>query len=181
MDYTPIVLKNKGVPASFAKTEKVGVRDEDWVRKTDEEGNPEIEVLHVKFTNNAISEIEQHFGTLEKWQERLEQQPVSTLRQTLAYVLRRPVHQVGEAMLDGEVVNYSNIIGVAWSIANGVDPIVASRMLKESLGLAEEQKKVLNEELMKNIDSLGDSGSNSGAKRATRSKSSGNSAQPKQA
>ena len=174
MDYTPIILKNKGVPASFAKTKKVGVRDEEWARETDEEGNPELENLYVKFTNNAISEIEEFYGSLEKWQNKLEEMPVSTVRQTLSIVLRRPVHQVGEAMLEGEVVNYSNIIGVAWSIANGVDPTVASRMLKESLGLAAEQKKLLNEALNQNLDSLGDNGSNSGPKRTGRSKSSGN-------
>lgn len=173
MDYTPIVLKNKGVPANFAKTKKVGVKDDDWTRETDEEGNPQIEVLHVRFTNNAIAEIEDHFGTLEKWQEALEQQPFKTIRQTLAFVLKRPATQVGEAMLDGDIVMYSNVIGVAWSIANGVDPIAASRMLKESLGLAEEQKKALNEALTQNLDSLGDSGSNSGAKPTGRSKSSG--------
>ena len=80
-------------------------------------------------------------------------------------------------MLDGEVVMYSNVIGTAWSIANGVDPTTASLMLQQSVGLAKEQKQALNEELNKSLENLnsspGPSGTDSGPKRASRSKSSG--------
>lgn len=173
MDYTPVVLKNKGVPCEFAKTQKTEIS---WQRITDEEGEPQKETLFVKFTNNSISDIELHFNGLEAWQEQLEKFPITTIRQTLAFVLRRDVFDVGEAMLDGEVVMYSNVIGTAWSIANGVDPITASQLLKQSVGLANEQKQALNEELnktMKASSSLGTSGTDSGPKRANRSKTSG--------
>lgn len=174
MDYTPVILKNKGVPCEFIKLNKVG---DTWERVTDEEGEPEKQIFFVKFTNNSISDIELHYGGLEAWQEQLEKYPITTVRQTLAYALKRDVLEVGEAMLDGEVVMYSNVIGTAWSIANGVDPTVASLMLQQSVGLASEQKRLLNEQLSKTLDqtsSLGTSGSGSGPKRASRSKSSGN-------
>lgn len=174
MDYSPIILKNRGIPCKFAKTVKSG---DYWERVLDEEGNVETETLNIKFNNNSISDIEMHFGGLESWQDSLEKFPITTLRQTIAYVLRRSPEEVGEAMLDGEVVMYSNIIGTAWSIANGVDPITASKMLQQSVGLAEEAKKALNEQLTKAMEQLqptGTSGSDSGPKRATRSKNSGN-------
>ena len=174
MDYSPIILKNKGIPCEFAKVVKTG---EIWERVLDDNGEVEKEILYVKFTNNSISDIELHFGGLDAWQEQLEKFPITTVRQTLAFALRKQVQETGEAMLDGEVVMYSNIIGTAWSIANGVDPTVASRLLKESLGLANEQKQLLNEQLTKTLDqsvSLGDNGSDSGRKRAARSKNSGN-------
>lgn len=173
MDYTPIVLKNKGIPTEFAKTQK---SESGWGRVVDEDGEPEKEIVFVKFTNNSISDIELHFGGLETWQEQLEKFPITTIRQTLAFVLKRDIHDVGEAMLDGEVVMYSNVIGTAWSIANGVDPTTASRLLKQSVGLANEQKQSLNEQLnkaMQENSSLGTSGSDSGPKRASRSKTSG--------
>lgn len=176
MDYSPIVLKNKGIPITLAKVNKTEGLDE-FAREYDEAGEPITETLNIRFTNNVISEIEEFYGSLESWQERLEKQPVSTLRQTIAFALRRHVSAVGEAMLEGENMQYSNIIGIAWAIANGVDPIVASRMLKQSAALAEEQKRILKEALQQEQDkavaSLGDSGSQPGPKRAARSKSSG--------
>lgn len=175
MDYSPIILKNKGVPCEFAKTQRSG---DTWERVFSEDGEIEKVVYHVRFTNNIISDVEIHFGGLEAWQEKLEKFPTTTIRQTLSFALKKDVTEVGEAMLDGEVVMYSNIVGTAWSIANGVDPTIASRMLQQSVGLASEQKQALNEELSKSLQkidsSLGLSGTDSGPKRASRSKNSGN-------
>jgi hypothetical protein len=177
MDYSPVILKNKGVPCEFAKTQKVG---DSWQRIINDDGEVEKIIHHVRFTNNSISDIELHFGGLEEWQQKLEKFPITTVRQTLAFALKREVLDIGEAMLDGEVVMYSNVIGTSWSIANGVDPQIASLMLRQNVGLANEQKKVLNDELQKSLElteqhsSLGQNGSVSGPKRASRSKSSGN-------
>lgn len=175
MDYSPVILKNKGVPCEFVKTQKSG---DAWERVYKDDGDIEKVVYHIKFTNNTISDIELHFGGLEAWQQNLEKLPITTVRQTLAFVLRKDVIEIGEAMLDGEVVMYSNIIGTAWSIANGVDPTIASRMLLQSVGLANEQKQNLNEELAKSLGttdtSPGQNGTDSGPKRASRSKNSGN-------
>ena len=175
MDYTPTILKNKSVSIRFYKVKKVQPENV-WVREMTEDGEDIIESTFVRFTNNSIADIEDHFGGLEAWQEKLEKLPVNTIRQTLAFALKKDVEEIGEAMLDGEVVNYSNIIGAAWAIANGVDPTVASRMLANSAQLAEEQRRLLNEALDKkeDSDSLGHSGTDSGPKRASRSKSSGN-------
>lgn len=175
MDLTPTVLKNKGIPCTFAKTKKFGQDERDWEKVIGEDGEIVTETINIRFTNNSISDIEEHFGSLEKWQETLEQKPYNTIRQTFSYVLRRNLYDVGEAMLEGELVTYSNVIGVSWSIANGVDPITASRMLSQTLALAEENKKRLAENMAQAMDlDIGISGSDSGPKRASRSKNSGN-------
>lgn len=176
MDYSPIVLKNKGIPCQLAKVKKIdGV--EDWERELTEDGEPLVEQVNIRFTNNIIAEIEMHWGSLEAWQEKLESMPVSALRQTLAFCLKRHPVEIGEAMLDGEILTYSNIVGTAWAISNGVDPTVASTMLKQSNALAVEQRKILNtamqEQQKKTEAFLGSSGSRPGPKRAARSKSSG--------
>lgn len=173
MDYTPTILKNKGIPTNFNKVTKTG---EKWERVLNESGELENEVLYVRFTNNAICDIELHFGSLEEWQEALEKNPVTTVRHTLALCIGRQITEVGEMMQDGEVVMYSNVIGTAWSIANGVDPTIASQLLKQSDGLASEQKLLLNQAIenqMKEANSPGPSGTDSGPKRASRSKNSG--------
>ena len=176
MDYTPIVLKNKGVPAEFFVIKKMS--DFEYVREYDESEEPIRETLNVRFTNNIISDIEDHWGDLEAWQNSLEKKPHTTLRQTLSFALRKPIEAIGEAMIDGETIRYSNAIGVAWALANGVDPIAASTMLKQSNALAEEQKKILNDALLqpetKTPGSPGKSGTQPGRKRAAPLKSSGN-------
>lgn len=181
MDYSPIVLKNKGVPVQFAAVTKIS--DSEYERQYDEVGEPIIETVNVRFTNNIIADIEEHWGTLDVWQQTLEAKPITTLRQTLAYATRRPLLLVGEAMLEGETMQYSNAIGVAWAIANGVDPIVASTMLKQSSVLAEEQRKILKEALTAGLEqqqeqpmenSPGKSGTRPGRKRAAPLKNSGN-------
>lgn len=169
-----MVLKNKGIPCEFAKLQKIG---DGFEKIYNENGEIEKEVFHIKFTNNIISDIEIYFAGLEAWQEQLEKTPYTTIRQTLAFALRKTPQETGEVMLDGELMMYSNIIGTAWAVANGVDPIMASQMLKNSIGLAEEQKRLLNVELSKTLktdSSPGNNGSESGPKRAARSKSSGN-------
>lgn len=181
MDYSPIVLKNKGIEIALVKVIKIDGA-EDYVREYAEDGEPVIEKVWLRFNNNVISDIEEHYGGLELWQQRLENHPISTLRQTLAFALRRHVVAIGEAMIEGENLTYSNAIGIAWAIANGVDPIVASRMLKQSAALADEQKQAMQSILTEQVtiqDSLGESGSQPGPKRAARTKSSGTSAQPK--
>ena len=174
MDYTPMVLKNKGIPCEFAKVKKVeGAIEQIY----SEDGEVEKEVFHVKFTNNIISNIELHFGGLEAWQEQLEKTPYTTIRQTLAFALNKTPQETGDIMLDGELMMYSNIIGTSWAVANGVDPFMASRMLKNSIGLAEEQRLLLNAELSKTLkvdSSPGSNGTESGPKRTARSKNSGN-------
>lgn len=183
MDYTPTILKNKGISCQFVKTQKSTTASSGWERVLDEQDEPVKETLLIRFNNNSISDIEEFWGGLDAWQEALEKKPWSAMRQTLSFVLGRDVQDVGEAMMDGEIVTYSNVIGSAWSIANGVDPSVASQMLTQALRLAEENKKALQENLRETLPALGlpmtqlDNGSNgsgSGPKRASRSKNSGN-------
>ncbi len=181
MDYTPTILKNKGISCQFIKTQKDA--DGKWSRVLDEKDELVKETLLIRFNNNSISDIEEFWGSLDAWQESLEKKPWSTMRQTLSFVLQRDIQDIGEAMMDGEIVSYSNVIGSAWSIANGVDPSVAGQMLTQALRLAEENKKALQKNLEETMPALGlepipsvsgNNGSESGPKRAARSKNSGN-------
>lgn len=177
MDYTPIVLKNKGVPVEFAKT----AQDEsgEWVRVIAEDGEVERQTLHIRVTNNTVADMEEKWGSLDMWQDAMDKQPISTIRNTLAMALKRQPEDIGEAMLEGHQVGYQTAIAVAWAIANGVDPTAASLALRQTAGLANEQRKIVEQALLGEMtsepqpDSLGKSGSTSGRKRAARSKSSG--------
>lgn len=169
MDYTPLILKNKGVPCEFAAVE---LDENGKLRRIfTDEGTFKRLTLHVRFNHNAIADIEDFYGNLDSWQKSMEEKPTSTLRRTLAIVLGFDLTQTGEMMIEGDSGIYSNAIGTAWAISNGVDPTVASLLHKQSLELAEkqreEQTKIIKETLEKAESpkpSRGKSGSQSGAK-----------------
>lgn len=174
MDYTPIVLKNKGVPVEFAVVEKSG--DGYYKRKFNEEGEFETEKVFVRFTHNTIADIEDKYSTLELWQAALESKPTSTLRDSMALAMRKDPYEVGEAMIEGRIYEYSNAVSTAWAIANGMDPTLASRLLRQGNELAEKQIEESKKQMETIIqeDSPGKTGSRSGTKRAAPLQNSGN-------
>jgi hypothetical protein len=161
MDYTPAVLRNKGVPVRMA-----ALRNEDgaWVQIYDSEGNIETEEFHVRFTHNTIADIEEVWDGLPDWQEAMAAKPVSTLRRTYGLILTEPVEKVGMRLLEGQLGSYNNAIGTAWALANGVDPTVASRLLAEAEVATDSQVKMLNDELLETLDEVEEE------KKATRGK-----------
>lgn len=168
MDYTPIVLKNKGIPIEVAVVEKTD--NGTYKRKFNEEGECEKETVYIRFTHNVIAELEERYGDLENWQRMQETRPSSSARDTMAMCLRRERESVGEAMLEGSLMDYQNAIAMAWSICNGVDPTTASKLLRQAAKLAEEQRNAVNQELENQLPkenpkpSRGKSGSPSGQK-----------------
>jgi hypothetical protein len=167
MDYTPIVLKNKGVPVKIAIVEKS--ENGTWKRRFNEEGEYDTETVHIRFNHNTIADIEERFGDLEEWQNMNEKRAASTVRETLSLCLRVEKEKIGEAMIEGALMDYQNAIAMAWSICNGVDPTTASRLLRQAEHLASEQRKAINAELESQLPkepkpSRGKTGSASGSK-----------------
>jgi len=186
MDYTPEVLRNKGVPVKLAKIRKA---EDDWTPIYSSDGELETEELHVRFTHNIIADIEETWDGLADWQEAMESKPVSTLRRTLSLIFMEPVDKIGGMLIEGRLPEYSNAIGTAWALANGVDPTVASRMLEAAEIQVDSQIETLNQEL---LTALGDAEekkekpstpgkkrSPSGAKQTKDTKTSGKQAPPK--
>ncbi len=182
MDFTPAVLKNKGVPVEVAV-----LREEDgaWVPIYDSEGVQDTEEFNVKFTHNIIADIEELWDGLQEWQLAMEAKPVSTLRRTLGLLLKEPLDKAGMRMIEGNLTDYTNAVGVGWALANGVDPTVASRLLKQAEAAVDSQVTMLNDELRKTVeemeaeDTLGEQPSPVGAKPTKDTKTSGKPAPPK--
>ena len=181
MDFTPAVLKNKGVPVAVAK-----LREESgtWAPVFDSEGGQETEEFNVRFTHNIIADIEDLWDGLSEWQLAMENKPVSTLRRTIALLSAEPIEKAGLRMIDGRLAEYTNAVGVAWALANGVDPTVASRLLKQAEAAVGSQTAMLNEELTKTVnemeeDTHGKTPSQRGAKQTKGTKTSGKQAPAK--
>jgi predicted PP-loop superfamily ATPase len=88
-------------------------------------------------------------------------------------------------MVEGKLTEYTNAVGVAWALANGVDPTVASRLLKQAEAAVDSQTTMLNDELRKTVEEMeaeathGEQPSPVGAKPTKGSKTSGKPAPPK--
>jgi hypothetical protein len=141
MDYTPAVLRNRGVPAEFYALEET------------EEGTPFLpeitgnqkrakETRFVRFDFNTIADIETLFGDTEKWQESMAQSPATAIRRTLALSfganaddpdgLKRAERAVGLSLIEGKILEYGSAISVAWGLANGLDPTKAVEALEQA-------------------------------------------------
>lgn len=194
MDYTADVLRNKGVPIRLAQVRK---DENDWTPIYDANGDMEDEIRHIRFTHNVIADLEEQWDGIENWQEAMADKPISTLRKTIALCLLEPPEKVGGMFIEGRLPDYSNAIGTAWALANGVDPDVASQLLKQAEVTVDSQVKMLNsqlgeaiqemknatddvEEAMGTLTTPGKEQSQPGAKSATKSsKTSGKQAQAK--
>ena len=151
IDFTPEVLRNKGVPTEFAVVIK---GDDDWIKKYDSEGNHEEDIRNIKFTHNVIADLEEGWDGLANWQESLDEKPISTLRKTLSLMFGISVDKVGAMMLEGRLPEYNNAIGVAWAIANGVDPTMAIRLLEQTKIAVDSQIGMINAEMGKVLDEM---------------------------
>ena len=69
MEYSPEILRNKGVPITVADVVNI---DGQWELQYTPEGELKTEEINVKFTHNVIADIEELWGGLEKWQEAME-------------------------------------------------------------------------------------------------------------
>ena len=194
MDYTPDVLRNKGVPIRLAQVRK---DENDWTPVYDANGDMEQDIRYIRFTHNVIADMEEEWEGIENWQEAMADKPISSLRKTFSIALLEPLHKVGAMLIEGRLPDYSNAIGTAWALANGVDPDVASQLLEQAEVTVDSQVKMLNTQLgeavqeMKNatdeieeatvsMNTPGKEPSQSGAKSGTKaSKTSGKQAQPK--
>lgn len=153
-DFTPRTLRNRGVPVRLARVERLidasvrgyspsvleaaGIGLDELPRGApqvvlDENDEPLVEVVHVKFTHNVLADLEEHFGSIEQWQLAMSAKPIGAMRQTLAFCLGRDAIEVGLAMLEDERLWYESAIGVAWALANGLDPTRAAMLLSKSV------------------------------------------------
>ena len=153
MDFSSAVLRNKGIPVLLAEVRR---GDDDWEVVYDSEGNPKVEEVHIKFTHNTIADVEETFDGLTEWQEAMEAKPVSTLRKTFSLLTLEPVDKVGVMMLEGRLPEYNNAIGVAWAMANGVDPTIASQLLEQAALAVDSQIEILNDQMNQTLDLIAD-------------------------
>lgn len=153
MDYSPEILRNKGVPVQFHTVTK---GDDDWQSVYGPDG-PTHQTLYIRFTHNIIADLEERYDGIMNWQSAMEDKPVSTLRSTLAIILtEESTDKVGAMLIEGRLPEYNNAIGVAWALANGVDPEIAGPLLEQAMIATDSQIDAINKELQKATTDIGE-------------------------
>lgn len=146
-----VILKNRGFPIDVHKVEA----DEQGrlSRVYNSADEPVLEKTWFQLTNADLAAIEEPepsgWGSLEKWQEALEERPFNTIAKTLAIChglmnsmpdgrIVPDTRQAGLLMKDGEFMTYMAVMSGALMIAQGVDPELAGETVRKGIKEARE-------------------------------------------
>jgi len=137
-DYTPAVLRNRGVPVTIGLTRaEHEVRDGKpftrWILERGPEELPTSTIVYVRFDLQVIADIEQSFGSSKAFLQALSDQPWPTVRTAFALMFERDERDVGRSLLVEHADEYARAVVVAWSLASGLDPQRAVEILEMPL------------------------------------------------
>lgn len=148
MEYTPAILRAKGVALPVAQVTKSAERigpaptdplDEDerevvvrYATATDDEGNvlEEEHPLWLKFTMNVIADLEDRYGSQAAFQRDFQMRPVHAVRTVIALACGITEDEAGCRLLGANIDFYRSAIGAAWGLAHGMDPSPLARALR---------------------------------------------------
>lgn len=100
-------------------------------------------------------EMRTYYGQ-EAFEHSLKTHPMSTALRVLAVGLGMSEDAMGEAMIPSLHIDYQNAIGVAWAIAQGMDPTEAARMLQRAAAAAAAARQRLASELTETMAAVED-------------------------
>lgn len=161
---TAQILKNRGIPAKFHTLDQ-NPATKRWVRKEDEAREMVFETGYLQMTNSVLADIEDPFigwGSLDAWQQALQDKPFMTLTATVALLRdwrmdddRPDRRRAGAAMIDGGVTDYSVAVGTAFMIANGAPEDQVGKQLTNQLAEARKEQKVQWDKVFNDAESPG--------------------------
>lgn len=162
------LLKNKGAPVMLAAVEpfvkehstpavddtgamtKKVTRSIGWKPTVDEDGEIVSVREWLRFTNGSLSELQQHYGSMENFQAMIEARPNEAVAVAITAMLERDVSdpavvaEVHARIMPEEFTNYQVVIMAQLAVANGVDPTQAASMIDEGRLAARDQVEAAN-------------------------------------
>lgn len=89
---------------------------------------------------------ERVFYGLEAFQQAMTLYPIRTATKAMSIALGKPEEDLDRLLIVGKAPEYQNAVSIAWSIAQGVDPTDAAKMLAQaSAGLAAVKARMVAE------------------------------------
>lgn len=133
-----------GLRATVPVVEKTVVRAGD--------GTPLEGPAGLVYEEKVVGHEERVFYGTEAFQKAMEIRTNATVRRIIAIALETDEHEIGEAMIPSRFLDYNNAVGVAWSMAQGVDPSEAAKVLQRATAAVAGQREALASELNKTMD-----------------------------
>lgn len=106
----------------------------------DDEGKPKTRTV-------IVDRQEMAFYGMDAFNQSMQRKVAKTVRKTLSIVLGVPETEAGRMMVPPLLAEYQNAIGVSWSIAQGVDPTDAVRVLEQSRAALAAKRAEMSERL----------------------------------
>lgn len=119
---------------------------------TNPDGSVRVVDGKVLETEVEAGEEERTFYGLEGFQKAMEIRTSSTVRKAMAIAFGVTPQEMGRQMIDGQSIEYQNAVGVAWSMAQGVDPTEAAKVLNRARAAVADARRSMASELEKTMD-----------------------------
>lgn len=113
------------------------------------ETNPDGTVVTKQVTKRGVKQV---YSGLEGFQAAMQVKPVGVTCAVIGIALAMEAREVGKRIPDGGLARLSAQVGVAWAMAQGVDPTEAAKALGIGLRAAEDQREALNAEIRKAVE-----------------------------
>lgn len=127
----PTVLANRGVPVQVFEVK--GKTLQDGVTVVYESDYDSVTTKWVKLTALAVAQIEEHYGSLEKWQQASEIQPSKVVVDTLAFIWHETKGAVSARLLEGQIADYLLALQIAAYRSQGVAVDDLGKLLKRGM------------------------------------------------
>lgn len=168
-------LRGKALLVPLAVTAPVKADGEPirWTRVQDPSGVGDVIAnASLRMDANSLAEMEDRWGSIATWLVESQRKPWKTIRDTFAICLERDPKDVGVALIESMMDDYSRAIGVAYAIANGVDPTLAIEAVTQATVDIAAGAEFATEQ-MSRLVTPGKTGSQAGSVSGDPSKSSG--------
>ena len=150
MDFTPVTLRNVGVPLRLA------VLDLDGKETYDTAGKPITETGHLRFDNNVLAEFEGTFGSVQKFVDAIDTAPYQTLRMALAVAWEVEPRVAANRIPNDEngLADTVAALFVALAISQGVDPTRAATAYPATVAALRKAQASITADLSGLLDSI---------------------------
>lgn len=113
----------------------------------DAQGAPLVGPAGPVIATKVLGVEERRFYGLEAFQKAMEVKPATAIFRSMAIGLGMTDDYLATSMVDGAMIEYQNAVGVAWSMAQGVDPTEAAKVLQKAKAATADLRRNLAAEL----------------------------------
>jgi hypothetical protein len=156
-NFTAPVLRNKGVPVHMIKVDAEGIHvtkhmvDEESMEEYEE---PVIEIAYLRITNNVLADLEEIYGSTEKFEQAIDEHPANAIRTVYGLAFDgSALSQLAFSRIPPQGMPEAAVaVTTAFGLASGMDPQQAVTLHRKGLELARMAQERLQIAIAKALD-----------------------------